>query len=395
MGAHKIGNNIRWDAIVNAPSKDTDLRARLIMREIERGKQSVNPSMVTQVLAGFDQKFPTSTLIPHLKEELENILGNQIKDRELAERFLLDSSDSESDNSDEISNDDVEGEGIGPEMALRLQKRALKKEKQAIKENGGAEVVKKNDKKVDLKSKKGKALADAILQNELGGGGCLACRSNPCKWYSTVDEDIVLTRLHVLDDELIRVRSDKESASFESSVCLSAQLGGNKFFRRIDLLEELTNEQFELKRVVELNNVDRELHDCYATRSEYVTVVHLHGYPMQLWTNNARLAMEARQNRLVAQITAKEIADDILDWMLEGWYFGERESDYNVLGYVPSIKKDGKIKSGQDQIRSIAEAASKMKKRMDAKKANIILPEAHRGLMLDKAMPIEVSIFII
>ena len=29
-----------------------------------------------------------------------------------------------------------------------------------------------------------------------------------------------------------------------------------------------------------------------------------------------------------------EIVDDILQWMLEGWYFGERESKLPAMGYV-------------------------------------------------------------
>jgi len=29
--------------------------------------------------------------------------------------------------------------------------------------------------------------------------------------------------------------------------------------------------------------------------------------------------------------------------MLDGWYFGERESDFAVAGFVPSIKREGKI----------------------------------------------------
>ena len=49
-------------------------------------------------------------------------------------------------------------------------------------------------------------------------------------------------------------------------------------------------------------------------------VISLHGYSMMLWTNNARVALEGRQSRMVAFTVAKEAVDDILDWMLEGWY---------------------------------------------------------------------------
>ena len=57
-----------------------------------------------------------------------------------------------------------------------------------------------------------------------------------------------------------------------------------------------------------------------------------------LWANNARVALQARQTRLVALTVAKGVVDDILDHMLEGWLFGERESEFTVLGHVPSLK---------------------------------------------------------
>ena len=52
----------------------------------------------------------------------------------------------------------------------------------------------------------------------------------------------------------------------------------------------------------------------------------LHGYRTLLWVNNARKALEREHNRLVAQTFAIELVDDILEYMLEGWYFGESGS---------------------------------------------------------------------
>ena len=70
------------------------------------------------------------------------------------------------------------------------------------------------------------------------------------------------------------------------------------------------------------------LFDTVLSNQEYFESKHLHGYSMLLWTNNARKALEARQRKLVAIAVAKDVVDDILDWMLEGWYFGERESQF-------------------------------------------------------------------
>ena len=47
---------------------------------------------------------------------------------------------------------------------------------------------------------------------------------------------------------------------------MTAQQGGNKSFRRADLLDELNTEKRELQRRLDLNNVDKELHDAYASR---------------------------------------------------------------------------------------------------------------------------------
>merc|ERR1739847_197566 len=80
----------------------------------------------------------------------------------------------------------------------------------------------------------GKELAEAMLANELGVDGCLACRARKCHWQPTVDVPFVTARIRLLEDEMQRVRADVESPFFESHIALSAQLGGNVFFRRLD-----------------------------------------------------------------------------------------------------------------------------------------------------------------
>ena len=238
-----------------------------------------------------------------------------------------------------------------------------------------------------------------------------------------MDTEACEKRRKVLDRELERVKLDRNTAVFESGkqhaslvisypalrfklfvsimtpdfatnldVCLSAMLGGNRVFRRLDLLEELSMEITELNRRMQLNNVDKELHDCYASRKEYFEVKHLHGYAMMLWTNNARQALQARQSRLIAHTVAHEAIDDILDWMLEGWYFGERESNNSMLGAVPSVKKDGAggfMRPGQDQIQGAGAAVAKIKRRNNATKAGNLLDEQKRGVMHEKNKLIE------
>ena len=55
-------------------------------------------------------------------------------------------------------------------------------------------------------------------------------------------------------------------------------------------------------------------------------------------------ALEGERNRIIADLLANQIVGNILDWMLEGWYFGERESEFPAVGYVPSLRKEGPIR---------------------------------------------------
>lgn len=88
---------------------------------------------------------------------------------------------------------------------------------------------------------------------------------------------------------------------------------------------------------------------------------------------------------------SQEIVDDILEYMLEGWYFGERESNYNLIGYVPSVKKDGMMVGGQEQVQSVGIAVAKAKKRRDLKYKGIVSFESMRGELEEKLMPIELT----
>ena len=204
-----------------------------------------------------------------------------------------------------------------------------------------------------------------FLEKELGRGACLACRSKVCQWKTTVDADAIAARRKEIDSELERVRGDVEAKVFFSNLTLSSQMGGSTIFSREDIMLDLDNEARELDRRLHLNDIDKELHDCYNSRSEYVEVKHLHGYSTVLWANNARKALTARQNRLVAMNVAQTCISDILDFMLEGWYFGERESQFTVAGFVPSIKKEGFLGGGSEQVEAISIAIAKAKARQE------------------------------
>jgi hypothetical protein len=87
-------------------------------------------------------------------------------------------------------------------------------------------------------------LADTLLQRQLGAKGCLACRSPNCRWYQSVDVEACVLRRQDVIFESERVRTaDKEVQIFNSVVALSALEGGNKVFRREDLIEGKIRQQ--------------------------------------------------------------------------------------------------------------------------------------------------------
>ncbi len=395
------GSHIRWQIAGSTPSHDIDLRARLVLNEIDRAASTANPFMSSDVLHTSDQMFPTPVLRIQLEEELDRILADQIKDRERAMRVRIDSDsdsdDSSGDEADLLMQVDPSLEGEEKVLAERdimekVKKRAKRREKRnaKLKSTSAEEDVIKVKKKLNVKGKTGKELEELQLINQLGFGGCLACRSNPCQWKPCVDEATVKERIAILDKEAERVRLDKDSRTIISDIALSAQLGGNRVFKRLDLLDELSTELKELERHLHLNDVDRELHDAYSSRKEFVETKSLHGYSMMLWTNNARVALEARQRRMVAYTVAKDVVNDILDYMLEGWYFGERESSFNVLGLVPSVAVDGKyVRAGQGQIDAAGAVIKKIRKRKEAKKKGVLLDEQKQGTMQEKSVAIQ------
>ena len=415
-----FGKHIQWDVLGNEVTSDVDLRTRVLLREIDRVSASKNEYMDSEVLHANTQRFPTVLLRVHLEEELDNVLRDQVKERERAQKWKIDDySDEESEDEgpggpadgqpDEEAADDSPSDLDGDandDMALaalqkKVARRAKKREKRrkAEKTDNGTSVeedVFNTRKMLNKFSEAGDELEKAILQNALGRGGCIACRSNPCSWKPSVDVEKVKARKQELDRELERVRLDRDTHVIQSDVCLSAQMGGNRVFKRNDLLDELNTESRDLDRRLQLNCVDKELHNSYSTRSEYIEVEALHGYKMMMWTNNARVALESRQSKLVAMAVAKDVIDSMLDYMLEGWFFGETKSTSTMIGYVPSIKntKDGNgnpgmMRPGADQVDALELHNRKLKARADLKKKGIASTDDSRGTILEKAVDIE------
>lgn len=154
-----------------------------------------------------------------------------------------------------------------------------------------------------------------------------------------------ISRMERVVDELHFARSSKEKM-VESTVPMSVQRDGVTSFRRADIIQELSSEQKHLRLMMKLHHIDDEFHEANRTSKQHIESVALHGYRTLLWTKDARVALEREHSRLVARVVAVEITHDILEWMLEGWYFGERPSRRATQGHPPSVQANDMVKMG-------------------------------------------------
>jgi hypothetical protein len=127
---------------------------------------------------------------------------------------------------------------------------------------------------------------------------CRACNSNPCKWSPYCDADALAKRRKALFREM-------KSADDRRKKQISAEI-----------------QAIGVK--LKLSVVDKELHEAYAANNdETITVKSLHGFPVTLNRVDAISALEHEHNRHVSRHVANKVVDDILIWMLNGWYFGQ------------------------------------------------------------------------
>jgi hypothetical protein len=126
---------------------------------------------------------------------------------------------------------------------------------------------------------------------------CRACDSDPCKWYPCCDADALAKRRKALFRELKSVDDHTK--------------------------KQISEEIREIGMKLKLSFVDKELHEAYAADDETITVKSIHGFPVTLNRVDAISALEREHNRHVSSYVARKVVDDILVWMLNGWYFGQ------------------------------------------------------------------------
>jgi hypothetical protein len=131
-------------------------------------------------------------------------------------------------------------------------------------------------------------------------------------------------RKKALYRELTLAQKDSNKI-IQSTITRSVLNGGDNQFLPTDLIKELSTEIMEIDNAIKLCSIDEELHQTYATASESVTVQSIHGFPTTVQKDHAIIALEFEHSRLIARQLAAETIENVLVWMLDGWYFGERD----------------------------------------------------------------------
>lgn len=146
-------------------------------------------------------------------------------------------------------------------------------------------------------------------------------------WNPCYDAIALVKRRKELNRELKNCEKHQEGDIIQSTVARSAMDGGDLAFQRDELIKELSDEIQIIDAKLLLLKIDEELHRAYAcSEDEMVTIQSIHGYDQVLPRHAALAALDFEHNRLIAKIASVEIVDDILQWMLAGWYFGERDT---------------------------------------------------------------------
>ncbi|ETV92340.1 hypothetical protein, variant 1 [Aphanomyces invadans] len=318
---------------------DVDMRCRLVQQELDRAMSNPNDMMDSAILHSAPQRFPTHVLRLELEKELDRLLLAQLYEREVAEWNALAASLDIPEHDGDSSDSDPEADIARLAKAAAKQPSGAKKPKPSF-------------------QKQKRALQDALVpktieqeqlqleREQLGPNGCMACKSTPCTWIPYLGDRVATIehRVHLLQDEIERVKRSKESI-VSSTMCLAAVRsgGGAVALRKMDLFAELTLECRVWEKHLRLRAIDTELHATYNWPGDHFETVALHGFTQMQQTEKVKAALTREQNSLVAHLVSYEVMEDILEYMLEGWVFGERESHRKVQGYVPSVYTHGPL----------------------------------------------------
>lgn len=274
-------------------SEEIEARCQVILEEIERCKNFNERYIESSVLHNVPQTFVPNELCSELEAELYRLLTEQI---------------------------------------LREERLAIKS---PVAPNNDAAIV-----KVEAPMMTPTTDPDLL---------CLACNGH-CAWTPFCDVDALAKRKKELYRELICCEKTTSNI-VQSIVPRSSKNGGGTNHNRDELIQELSDEIKEIGLKLNLAQIDSELHKAYACSDKTVTVNSIHHIAQTVERCDGIAVLEYEHNRHIAQIVSIEVVDSILEWMLEGWYWGERDT---------KDKRQVKVSSNHDQRGSVAERASRV-----------------------------------
>jgi len=161
---------------------------------------------------------------------------------------------------------------------------------------------------------------------------------NGCRWTPFCDEDALAMRRKALFREIQNANDDRQKV--------------------------ISKEIQTITQQIKVARVDKELHDAYlANDEEEITVTSIHGFPVALSRNDAIAALERERDKHLGALMTVQVIDDVLQWMLDGWYFGQsslQESSTTTLQIQPSSVQRGSLlaKANTVQTHSNAVAAA-------------------------------------
>ncbi|KAL7456702.1 hypothetical protein ACHAWC_008193 [Mediolabrus comicus] len=159
---------------------------------------------------------------------------------------------------------------------------------------------------------------------------------NECPWTPYCDEDALAIRRKALFREIQNANDDKQKV--------------------------ISKEIQTITQQIKVARVDKELHDAYlANDEEEITVTSIHGFPVVLSRNDAIAALERERDKHLGALMTVQVIDDILQWMLDGWYFGQsslQESSTTTLQIKPSSVQRGSLLAKANTVQTHSNAAA-------------------------------------
>ena len=103
-------------------------------------------------------------------------------------------------------NDDSDDSDDDDDTRQRKAESRRKERRQNQRASRAQDDVKAAQKRILMDTKSAEEMMKMRELQELGFGGCLACKKNPCDWVSMVDVDKVMKRREQIADELNYIR---------------------------------------------------------------------------------------------------------------------------------------------------------------------------------------------